>query len=464
MFVRVALLSVALATMFAACGGDGPSPPDTGPGGDVVELTGGERLGWDQRASSPTELASLRFVLYVDGSRMEFQEASCGALSGDQTACVGTLPPLSVGEHTLELSASSDGAESGRSSPLRVSVLRTAALSVPRSLRADPSVPAADLPADTTRVTLRELASGLDDPTDLAVVPDGRVFIAERAGRLRVLDAGTLVETAMVLDDVRSSRGIGGLLSFVLDPDFERTHFIYAVYTTDEGFRLARFRERNNALGERVILLDGISASPAPVAVLRFGPDAKLYLALDDGGEPSRAGDFGSYNGKLLRLNADGTAPGDQAGLTPVFAVNIGAARGFDWDLTAKTLWVAQGIAAGSGTLAAVIDEGDRGRRGRVVARYLLPERAVPSSVVVYRHQLIPAWHGDLLVALPGERQLLRLGLDPDGSGHVIRSEAVLDGAAGQVRALGVASDGAVYLANDSSLLVLAPDDSSRGF
>lgn len=428
-----------------------------------MQLSGGERLGWDQRGTSAAEIASLRFFLYVDGNRVDFPESSCGALMGDQAACLGRLPSLSLGEHTLEVTAvDQSGAESGRSAPLRVSVIRSTAVARPSAASGVGAGKGQALgpTADGLRLTLREIATGFTDPTDLALLPDGRVLVAERSGRVRIVESNTLLERpAVALDDVRADTEAAGLLSVVADPDFERTRFVYLVYTSDDGFRLSRFREAHNSLVERVVLLDGVPAAPAPVAALRFGPDGKLYLALDDGGEPSRAGDLGSYNGKVLRLNPDGTVPSDQAGLTPVFAANIGSARGFDWDLNTNTLWVAEGSAPKTGLLAAVVDEGARARRGRIVTRYSLPDRAVPSSVVIYRHQLMRGWRGDLLVGMRDDGVLLRLALDPNGSGRVVRTEEILDGAAGRVKALAVNRDGVLYLANESSLLTLSPTE-----
>src|SRR5207247_10970771 len=110
------------------------------------------------------------------------------------------------------------------------------------------------------------IARGLDDPTDLAVTPDGRIFVAERGGRVRVLRDGQLQpQPALALDDI-STAGDGGLLGLALDPRFERTHFIYMVYTTPSrsggaAFVLARFREAADTLAVRAVYFDGICAS-----------------------------------------------------------------------------------------------------------------------------------------------------------------------------------------------------------
>src|SRR4029077_12032505 len=128
----------------------------------------------------------------------------------------------------------------------------------------------------------------------------------------------------------------GGLLSIALDPAFERTHWVYAIYTTASSasgapmFRLARFREGQDPPAARTVLLDDIPVSPIrPAASIRFGADGTLYIALDDGGSAGSAGDLGSFNGKMLRLNADGTTPADQA--SPVYSLEQRSPRGFDW-------------------------------------------------------------------------------------------------------------------------------------
>jgi len=92
------------------------------------------------------------------------------------------------------------------------------------------------------------------------------------------------------------------VLSIAVDPDFARTHFVFLLQTgpsaSGAACRLARYREVRGTLGERAILLETVSTTDAQAAaVLRFGRDGKLFLALDD-----RAG-----RGRLLRLNADGT-------------------------------------------------------------------------------------------------------------------------------------------------------------
>jgi glucose/arabinose dehydrogenase len=276
--------------------------------------------------------------------------------AGSVFACTAPLPALTPGAHTLELAAFiTDGSvlESPRSAGLRVTL---AALSqtAPRS--------------DTARLTLRNpnglhdeiVVDGLDSPTDVAFAPDGRLFVAERAGRVRVvrppsasaMQASLIAEPAIALADTVGA-GVQ-LLAIALDPAFQRTHDLFAIYTapTPSGetvFTLARFREVSDTLGDRAVLLDGVAASSSkPAAALRFGADGKLYAAIDDGGDARRRRDAGSLNGKVVRLNADGTTPNDARSATPVYADGLGSPVAIDWDPGTSTLWVADRAAGAS--------------------------------------------------------------------------------------------------------------------
>jgi glucose/arabinose dehydrogenase len=145
------------------------------------------------------------------------------------------------------------------------------------------------------------------------------------------------------VDDV-DTRGGGGLLALAQAPDHARTGHVFAIYTTtarDGGlsFRLARFREVNGVAGERAVLLDDIPAARlAPRAVLQFGPDGKLYAGFDDGDDARARTDPASYNGKVLRLNADGSVPRDSG--SPIVADGLRSPYRLDWS-TDGAVWIA---------------------------------------------------------------------------------------------------------------------------
>jgi glucose/arabinose dehydrogenase len=448
--VSFRFLILCLCVALAGCDKDPPSPPNTPPPGGVEQITGNERLGWDQRAATRAELATLRYNIYVDNTASEMQDVTCADAPGTAGfACSGRLPPMSNGLHRLELTAFVEAGvrlESARSTMLSVTMTRP-------SLTAPSSAPVSVVTSDGIELLALALASGLDDPTDLAVAPDGRLFIAERAGRIRIVRDGDLRPApAVVVDDVVATDR-RGLLTIAIDPDFEKTGHLFAVYTALNGFRLVRFRAVGDTLGDRVILLDGVDAPLArPAASLRFGPDARLYLGLDDAGDPARPGDLGSFNGKVLRLNADGTTPPDQAGGTPVYALHVGEPRGIGWSAGGGTLWIVEET-----RLQAVASSAPAAKRGTPVAHYRLPAGTGPGGAAFYKGDLIRGFAGDLLVASDEGRAILRLRFDPGDPRTIAASEQLLRDQVGGIRTIGVDRAGVVYFCTASELFALIP-------
>jgi glucose/arabinose dehydrogenase len=240
----------------------------------------------------------------------------------------------------------------------------------------------------------------------------------------------------------------GRLLAIALDPQFERTHFVYTISTAAPAsatptFVLARFREVSGTFGDRVILLDHIRAGEPSGAALRFGSDGALYAAFDAGRDEAAANDLASPQGKVLRMNADGSTPGDQAGGSPLFAAGFLSPRGIAWQPGSGMLWVAEQ----RGTLAAVeaqSDVADRKKRGVTRRQYALPESIAPSSI---------AFAGDdLLVAAEPGRRLLRIRFDEKNPLSIVGTEHLLQDRIGPIHAVAAGADGTIYVAADRAV------------
>ena len=148
------------------------------------------------------------------------------------------------------------------------------------------------------------------------------------------------------------------------------------------AFTLARFRETADTLGDAATLLDRVPASASPAAALRFGPDGKLYAAFDDGGDARRREDLGSFNGKVLRLETDGTTPTDARGGTPVYAAGYGSPIAMDWDPETATLWVAD-RANGAAPFAFYRGTLFSGWSGRLIGPDVLFARGIRAGISV---------------------------------------------------------------------------------
>lgn len=454
------LVIATLAACLAGTGCDRGSPPQPPVGGGSSgdeQITGNERIGWDQPALDRVELSTFRYAVYVDGLRSELSDASCAAVGGSTGfPCTAKLPPLSSGQHILELAAFIiDGGsmlESGRSGPFRVFVTPAT------SARAEPPWNLPVTTVDGVQLRLELVADGLDRPTDLAFAPDGRMFVGEQRGRIRILGGPQLrPRVALTLQDVTTT-GTGGLLAVAVDPQFERTHFVYVVYTTmssagDQVFRLARFREANDTLADRAILLDEIPASSVrPSAALRFGLDGKLYATFDDAEDLRSGGDLASFNGKILRLNKDGSTPEAQAIMTPVYSHAYHSPRGLDWQ-SFDTLWIADAESQETSRLIAVGRERHRSGRGAAQVAYAMPPSAGVSSIAFYPAGLIQQFGGNLFVAAEEGHYILRLRFDPTNPSHITASEHLIERHVGGIRVVTIGPEGAIYFGGSAGMI-----------
>jgi glucose/arabinose dehydrogenase len=186
------------------------------------------------------------------------------------------------------------------------------------------------------------LTKGLRAPWGLVLLPDGSVLISLR-------DSGEIVRVA---DGARTSvgkvdgavaGGEGGLMGIAIGPDFDTDPAIYAYFTALTDNRLVKIPYRDNRLGSPVVILSGIrKAIYHDGGRIAFGPDGKLYLGTGDASSPDTAQDKDSLNGKILRMNPDGSVPSDNPiSGSLVYSMGHRNVQGLDWD-TDGNLWSAE--------------------------------------------------------------------------------------------------------------------------
>ena len=160
--------------------------------------------------------------------------------------------------------------------------------------------------------------SGISNATAFAQASDGRLFVAQQTGELRVVKNEQLLDAPFVQLTVDAS-GERGLIGVALHPDFASNGFVYVHYTTTQGGthnRISRFTANGDVAtpGSEQVLVDLpllSSATNHNGGALHFGPDGKLYVGVGDNADPGLAKDLGSPFGKLLRFNDDGSIPDD---------------------------------------------------------------------------------------------------------------------------------------------------------
>ena len=257
------------------------------------------------------------------------------------------------------------------------------------------SLRAATLPSGFTET----IVTGISSPTAMEIAPDGRVFVCEQGGRLRVIKNGTLLPAPFLTLNVDSS-GERGLLGIAFDPSFGANNFIYVYYTVPSSprhNRVSRFTANGDvavAGSETVILeLDNLtSATNHNGGALHFGPDGKLYIAVGENATISNAQTLSNRLGKVLRINSDGSIPNDN----PFFNIASGANRSI-WALGLRNPFT---FAFQPGTGRMFINDVGAGsweeiNDGSAGSNYGWPDSEGPTSNPAFRSPLFAYQHGD---------------------------------------------------------------------
>ncbi len=399
-------------------------------------------------------------------------------------ACRATktsLPEATEEPRTAEVSPTATQAEL----PSETETLASEAVpeSAPTATEVRTPVATAEAPAEAEEPTPTEapvagleprvevVAAGLEVPWGLAFAPDGRLFVTERSGRIRVIADGVLQPEPVARIAV-ASVGEGGLMGLALDPDFEATGYLYIMYTYEERGalwnRISRLTLEGSTAGDEVVLLERIpGARYHDGGQLRFGPDGKLYATTGDASQMDLAQDRNSLAGKILRLNRDGSIPNDNPYEgSPVYSYGHRNPQGLAWQPGTQQLWSVEHGPTGEMGLCCR-DEVNRivpgGNYGWPVVtlpagdeRFVDPalnsgnDTWAPSGAAFYDAEPLAPWRGNLFFGTLRGQHLQRLELGgPDGA-LVLASERLFQGEYGRIRAVALGPDGYLYFSTSN--------------
>ena len=315
---------------------------------------------------------------------------------------------------------------------------------------------------DGTRFSVEVVAQNLEIPWAMAFAPDGRMFVTERPGRVRIFQNGqVLAAPALVLTDV-AAVGEGGLLGIAVHPDFANNHFVFLAYTArlaggSRETRVVRYREVGNTLGEPAVILDRVGAADIhDGARVRFGPDRKLYVTMGDTAVPPTAQDLGTLTGKILRINDDGSVPGDNpfAG-SPIFSYGHRNPQGLDWHPVTGEPWGSEHGQTGNDEINRLqpgrnygwpVIEADQTRAGMETPIAFFSPSIAPSGASFYTGTAMAGFRQNLFVGALAGQHLLRVRFDPNDPNRIAATERLLAGRFGRIRDVVNGPDGSLYL------------------
>lgn len=335
--------------------------------------------------------------------------------------------------------------------------------------------------SEQTSFRVVELAGGLEHPWGMTFLPDGRMLVTERPGRLRIVGKdGEISAPLKGLPEI-VARGQGGLLDVALDPAFKENSLVYISYVGQDGdvtgTEVARGKLTDDALQNLKVIfraLPKMGSNHHFGSRLQFDREGRLFITLGDRGDKDQAQQLDSHNGSIIRINADGSAPKDNPfvdregakaeiytygnrnvqglALHPVtgqvWAHEHGPQGGDEINILKPAVnygWpvITYGRNYGIGTK---IGEGTAKPGMEQPLYYWVPSIA-PSGMAFYDGEAFPEWRGDLFVGALKDQMLVRLELK---DGKIVDEERLLKDELGRIRDVNLGPDDLLYLLTDA--------------
>ncbi|MDM9644915.1 PQQ-dependent sugar dehydrogenase [Rhizobium sp. S163] len=331
------------------------------------------------------------------------------------------------------------------------------------------------------QVQVETIASGLEHPWAVAVLPDGGYLVTERPGRLRIVRDGKLSAPISGVPKVYA-RSQGGLMDVELAPDFatSRTLYLTAATPGDGGSGTEAFSATLSADGTALENVKSIfkmrkftSGGIQYGSRIAIAKDGSLFISVGDRGDRDRSQDWQDDAGSIVHINADGSIPSDNPfkdgakALPEIWSKGHRNPQGITFDSADGKLYTVEHGARGGDEIngiepgknygwpiitygrdysGAEIGEGTA-KKGLEQPLYYWDPSIAPGAVAIYRGKMFPEWNGDFLVAALKFQLLSRM--QRDDSGAFVAEERIFDGAYGRMRDVVVAPDGALLIVTD---------------
>ena len=347
-----------------------------------------------------------------------------------------------------------------------------------------------DRPIDTKqgKIKVETVARNLESPWGLAFLPDGRMLVTEKQGRLRIVAKDGVVSKPVEGVPKVVANGQGGLLDVALDPAFAENGLVYLSYSEPgeggAGTAVARGKLGDGRLENVEVIFrqkPKVSGGNHFGSRLAFSPDGKLFVTLGDRFEFGPAQDLGSDLGKIVRINPDGSIPDDnpfvgQEGKLPeIWSYGHRNVQGAAIHPETGKLWEAEFGPFGGDEVN--IAEAGKNYGWPVVSwgknydgtdipdppehaefadaiRHWTPVIS-PSGITFYTADTIPGWKGNLILSGLSSRSITRLELDGE---KVVGEERIA--MPNRIRDVVQGPDGAIYALTDADngkILKLTP-------
>lgn len=342
---------------------------------------------------------------------------------------------------------------------------------------------------------IEALTDELEFPWGFAFLPDGRMLVTEKPGRLRYFDPESRASTPIAGVPPVFYRGQGGLLDVAVHPRFADTGWVYlsAAVELDGALRTTRvyrYRLDGDALREQTLIFEARPAVETHIhfgSALLFDDDGHLFITMGDRRQRHLAQDLGTHLGKVLRVREDGSAPADNpfvdapGALPEIYSYGHRNPQGIAIDRASGRIWTAEHGPQGGDEINLlrpgvnygwpVITYGEEYGGGSIGEGTHKPGMAQPVHYYVpsiataglgyYDGDALSGWRGNLFVAGLRSFSVSRVELRPAGEPE---EERLLEDFRFRARDIGQGPDGLLYLLSENGgILRLGPVSAGAG-
>ena len=327
---------------------------------------------------------------------------------------------------------------------------------------------------------IETVVEGLEHPWSIAFLPDGRMLVTERAGRLRIIADGRLLDEPVRGVPAAYVRSQAGLFEVMLDPDYRDNGWVYLSLAHGtaraNSTRVVRGRLEGSGLRDLEVLFTSDPPRNTPVHYggrMAFLADGTLVIGLGDGFDfREDAQRLGNHTGTIVRINRDGGIPADNPFVgrgdarPEIYSYGHRNVQGLVFDAQHGHLWAHEHGPRGGDEVNLILPGGNYGwpvatfgvdysgaritpytsRPGMEDPRVDWTPSIAPSGMMLYRGDQFPDWQGDLFVTALVAREVRRVSLDGD---RVTGQEPLFAEINARLRDVKTAPDGSIYVLTD---------------
>ena len=324
-------------------------------------------------------------------------------------------------------------------------------------------------------VTDSVVVSGLDRPWAVVAGPDRNIWISEKTGAIKVYTPSFKLVTKLTGFPDLAVYGEGGVLDIAFHPGFKNSSWVYVAYTVADPIghhtRVNRFTYRAGRLQDHKIIFEGPSNNTQTHFGCRLAFDARgfLYASFGERRDMSKAQDMSVMNGKIVRLNDDGSTPRDNpfGSSSPIYTLGHRNPQGLAFHPKNGKLYESEhgpsvyDAPGGGDEINEIIGGTNYGwpafhhrMKGSGVKEPLLEytPAAAPSGIAFYTGSKIPSWTGDLFVATLRGQRLLHIRVAANG--QLTEVPPLLEGKYGRLRDVETSPDGSLLVISETGKLI----------